>query len=78
VRGRGFLLGLDLVTDRDSKAPAKLAAETVMYAALERGLSFKTTMGHVLTLTPPLVTTEAQMTTALDILDECLALAPRA
>jgi 4-aminobutyrate aminotransferase len=78
VRGRGFLLGIDLVTDRASKAPAKLAAETVMYAALERGLSFKTTMGHVLTLTPPLVTTEAQMTKALDILDECLALAPRA
>lgn len=78
VRGRGFLLGIDLVTDRASKAPAKLAAETVMYAALERGLSFKTTMGHVLTLTPPLVTTEDQMTKALDILDECLALAPRA
>ena len=78
VRGRGFLLGLDLVVDRDTKAPAKLAAETVMYAALERGLSFKTTMGNVLTLTPPLVTTEAQMEKALDILDECLALAPRA
>jgi 4-aminobutyrate aminotransferase len=78
VRGRGFLLGIELVTDRTSKAPAKRAAETVMYAALERGLSFKTTMGNVLTLTPPLVTTEAQMTKALDILDECLALAPRA
>jgi 4-aminobutyrate aminotransferase len=78
VRGRGFLLGLELVTDRDTKAPAKLAAETVMYAALERGLSFKTTMGNVLTLTPPLVTTEAQMSGALDILDECLALAPSA
>jgi 4-aminobutyrate aminotransferase len=78
VRGRGFLLGVELVIDRASKAPAKLAAETVMYAALERGLSFKTTMGNVLTLTPPLVTTEAQMTKALDVLDECLALAPRA
>jgi 4-aminobutyrate aminotransferase len=44
----------------------------VLYRALSRGLSFKTTMGNVLTLTPPL-TTVAQMDQALDILDECLA-----
>jgi 4-aminobutyrate aminotransferase len=73
VRGRGMLLGLDLVTDRDSKAPAADAAERVLYRALSRGLSFKTTMGNVLTLTPPLVTTRAQMDEALDILDGCLA-----
>jgi 4-aminobutyrate aminotransferase len=44
----------------------------VLYRALSRGLSFKTTMGNVLTLTPPLVTTLAQMDQALDILDDCL------
>lgn len=73
VRGRGLLLGIDLVLDRDTKAPASDAAERVMYRALSRGLSFKTTMGHVLTLTPPLITTRVQMDTALDILDQCLA-----
>jgi 4-aminobutyrate aminotransferase len=73
VRGRGLLLGIELVLDRDSKAPATDAAERVMYGALSRGLSFKTTMGHVLTLTPPLITTRAPMDAALDILDACLA-----
>ena len=73
VRGRGLLLGLDLVTDREAKSPAADAADRVLYRALSRGLSFKTTMGHVLTLTPPLVTTLAQMDQALDILDACLA-----
>jgi 4-aminobutyrate aminotransferase len=77
VRGRGLLLGVELVTDRDVKAsaktPAKDAAETIMYRALEKGLSFKTTMGNVLTLTPPLVITEAEMSRALDILEACLA-----
>lgn len=73
VRGRGLLLGIDLVSDRDAKTPAADAAERVLYRALSRGLSFKTTMGHVLTLTPPLITTQAQMDTALDILDACLA-----
>ena len=53
VRGRGLLIGIELVADRDAKTPAPAAAERVLYRALSRGLSFKTTMGHVLTLTPP-------------------------
>jgi 4-aminobutyrate aminotransferase len=73
VRGRGLLLGLDLVRNRGTREGAAEAAERVLYRALSRGLSFKTTMGHVLTLTPPLVTTRAQMDAALDILDGCLA-----
>jgi 4-aminobutyrate aminotransferase len=73
VRGRGLALGIELVTDRASKAPANKEAEMVMYAALERGLSFKTTFGNVLTLTPPLTVTEAQMVQALDIIDEAIA-----
>jgi 4-aminobutyrate aminotransferase len=72
VRGRGLLIGVDLVRDRDTRLPASDAADRVLYRALSRGLSFKTTMGHVLTLTPPLITTRAQMDAALDILDDCL------
>ena len=73
VRGRGLLLGMELVEERKSKRPARDAAERVLYRALSRGLSFKTTMGNVLTLTPPLNLTDAEMDRALDILDECLA-----
>ncbi len=39
---------------------------------MDAGLSFKTTMGNVLTLTPPLITTEAQMMRALDILEAAI------
>lgn len=73
VRGRGLLLGIELVADREAKTPDADAAERVLYRALSRGLSFKTTMGNVLTLTPPLVVTQRQMDDALDILDACLA-----
>ena len=72
VRGRGLLIGIELVADRATKMPSAEAAERVLYAALSRGLSFKTTMGNVLTLTPPLITTREQMGQALDILDQCL------
>ena len=47
--------------------PDQDLAEATMYAALDRGLSFKTTMGNVLTLTPPLTITEDEMLRALDI-----------
>jgi 4-aminobutyrate aminotransferase len=72
VRGRGLLLGVELVSDRETKTPAADAAEAVMYRAMDAGLSFKTTMGNVLTLTPPLVVTEAQMMQALDIIEEAI------
>jgi 4-aminobutyrate aminotransferase len=78
VRGRGLLLGIDLVTDRATKAPASDAAEAVMYRAMDAGLSFKTTMGNVLTLTPPLITTEDQMMRALAIIEDAIGAEERA
>ena len=56
-------------------APARAAAEDVLYHALSRGLSFKIGQGNVLTLTPPLTITEAELDRAFSILDESLALA---
>jgi 4-aminobutyrate aminotransferase len=68
VRGIGLLLGVELVKDRTTKEPAIEAADAVLYRCLERGLSFKTTFGNILTLTPPLTVTEAEIDRALAIL----------
>ena len=73
VRGKGLLIGIELVSDRAAKTPAYDAAESVLYKALSRGLNFKLSMGNVLTLTPPLVITRDEMDAALDILEACLA-----
>ncbi len=73
VRGLGLLMGVELVKSRETREPARDEAEQVMYDALSRGLSFKVTMGNILTLTPPLTITKAEMESALDILEECLA-----
>ena len=72
ARGLGLLLGVELVTDRATRARATDHAEALMYAALSRGLSFKVTMGNVITLAPPLVITREELDRALAILDECL------
>ncbi|MFI5012157.1 MAG: aspartate aminotransferase family protein [Hyphomicrobiales bacterium] len=73
VRGRGLLIGIELVKSRADKLPDNDLAEAVLYRALDRGLSFKTTMGNVLTLTPPLTVTAPEMMRALDILEEAIA-----
>lgn len=72
VRGRGLLLGIELVKSRSTKEPDNDLAEATMYAALDAGLSFKTTMGNVLTLTPPLTITQDEMLRALDILEQAI------
>ncbi len=44
-----------------------------MYAALDRGLDFKTAMGTVINLSPPLVISREEMARALDILEASTA-----
>jgi len=72
VRGLGLLMGMELVHDRATRTRAGDKAEAVMYAALTRGLSFKLTMGNILTLTPALTITQQEMDMALDILEASL------
>jgi 4-aminobutyrate aminotransferase len=72
VRGLGLLLGVEVVTNRGTMTRANEAAERVMYSALSKGLSFKLTMGNIITLTPPLTITQSEMDRAVAILAECL------
>ena len=72
VRGLGLLMGMELDRDIGTKERASEEAEMVMYEALDRGLSFKVSMGNIITLTPALTITVEEMDRALDILDECL------
>ena len=70
VRGVGLLLGIELMRDG---APARREAEQVMYRCLAHGLSFKIGQGNVLTLSPPLIITHAELDQALDIIDAALS-----
>ncbi len=72
VRGIGLFLGIELVKDRIGRERACDEAESVMYAALSKGLSFKLTMGNILTLTPALTITKDEMDEALGIIDACI------
>ncbi|HTH50133.1 MAG TPA: aminotransferase class III-fold pyridoxal phosphate-dependent enzyme, partial [Candidatus Limnocylindria bacterium] len=72
VRGLGLLLGVELMHDGDPARPARDEATRVMYAALRLGLNFKLTRGNMLTLTPPMNLTDAELAQAIAILDQAL------
>ncbi|MEX2645957.1 MAG: aspartate aminotransferase family protein [Gaiellaceae bacterium] len=82
IRGRGLLQGIELVRDRDSKEPAYEAGKVVERHCLAAGLLFSVRRGgSVLRFVPPWTTTEKQMDSAAEILDDALteaadALAP--
>jgi len=72
VTGTGLHIGIDLVKDKETKERAVDEAEMIMFKCLEKGLSFKTIEGNVITLRPALVITREEMDRALDILDETI------
>jgi len=72
IRGRGLLFGIEIVTDRDSRAPAKDLAERIYYRCLAAGLSFKISAGAVLTLSPPLVIAREDLDRALVIVTDAI------
>ncbi len=62
VRGLGLLIGIEL---QDTDIKANQLAERVMYACLNRGISFKISMGRVLTLAPALTIRESVLEQAM-------------
>ncbi|MDH3667450.1 MAG: aspartate aminotransferase family protein [Paracoccaceae bacterium] len=72
VRGRGLMFGVEIVADKESREPGRELAERIYYRCLEAGLSFKISQGSVLTLSPPLVISRADLDRALDIVEEAV------
>jgi 4-aminobutyrate aminotransferase-like enzyme len=73
VRGRGLLIGMDLVENRATKEPlAKATTEAIFLAALRRGLLLMGYFSRV-RINPPLVLTESEARDGVAILDEVFA-----
>ena len=73
VRGRGLMIGVEMVADRKTKAPLdKTITRALFHEALERGL---VTMSYssVIRINPPLVITEEEALRGIDILDQSFA-----
>ena len=74
VRGRGLLLGVELVRDRGTKEPATSEGRAIAERCLEDGLIFSLRReGSVLRFVPPASTTEDQIDEAAAILEDAIA-----
>ena len=69
VRGRGLLIGVDIVAGDGTRKAAPERAERLLYGCLRAGLSFKVSQGAVLTLSPPLTISREDLDKAIDILE---------
>ncbi|MEO0963818.1 MAG: aspartate aminotransferase family protein [Planctomycetota bacterium] len=74
VRGMGLMLGVELVTDRLSKAPAKAECAAVVERAKQMGLLLGKggLHGNTIRLKPPMCITKDDADFIVDVLDECL------
>jgi 2,2-dialkylglycine decarboxylase (pyruvate) len=77
VRGRGLMQGIELVTDRESKAPAEDLGRRVTDECLALGLHMNIVqlpgMGGVFRMAPPLTVSDDEIDLGLEILDKALS-----
>ncbi len=75
VRGRGLLLGVELVRDRQSKEPANEAGAEIARRCLELGACLnvgRRGTSSIFRIAPPLIVDTAEIDRAVDILDQAL------
>jgi 4-aminobutyrate aminotransferase len=73
VRGRGLMIGVELVKDKATREPATALRNRVETLAFERGLMVLGCGETTIRLCPPLVVNEHEAMVALDILEEALS-----
>jgi 4-aminobutyrate aminotransferase len=72
VRGRGLLVGVELVRDRATKERATTERDLIVRRCFEKGLLVLPAGPSSLRLAPPLIVRRPQVESALAILDEAL------
>ncbi len=73
IRGRGQLMGIELVRNRFTKEPATGEGKAIAKYCFEHGLIFSARRdGSVLRLVPPATTTEGQIDSAMDLLGQAI------
>jgi 4-aminobutyrate aminotransferase len=72
VRGRGLMIGIELVKNRETREPAAELRNRVEEVAFEKGLIILGCGETSIRLCPPLIVSEDEATVALDILEDAL------
>lgn len=72
ARGKGCLLALEIVKDRETKEPFPDAGKMIYQKAFSKGLAWVPS-GHILRLSPPMILDDDAANKGLDIIEEAIA-----
>jgi 4-aminobutyrate aminotransferase len=72
VRGRGLMIGVEIVENKQTRAVAGALRDRIVDLAFERGLLLLGCGENTIRLCPPLVVTQEETDVALDLLEECI------
>ena len=72
VRGRGLMIGVDIVKDKATKEYGAAERDRIVEMAFEKGILFLGCGPSTIRLCPPLVVTTEEADVAVDVLEECI------
>ena len=75
IRGKGLMVGVEFVKNRETKEPAKELVDRIVNLAFERGLLLLSCAKSVIRIAPPLSISRAEVDEGLQILAESITLA---
>ena len=71
IKGKGFLLGMELVKDKSTKEPFEEAGKLVYQKAFRKGLAW-IPAGHILRMSPPLIMDEKYADMGLNMIEDAI------
>jgi 4-aminobutyrate aminotransferase len=74
VRGRGLMVGVEIVKDKQTKEHAADERDRIVELAFERGVLFLGCGPSAVRISPPLVVSKDEADVAVDVLEECIEL----
>ena len=74
VRGRGLMIGIEIVTDKKLRTPGAVERDRIVELAFERGVLLLGCGPNTIRIAPPLIVSKEQADIALDVLEECINL----
>jgi 4-aminobutyrate aminotransferase len=72
VRGRGLMIGVEIVTDKKAKTQGGAERDKIVELAFERGVLLLGCGPNTIRIAPPLIVTKEQADIAMDVLEECI------
>jgi 4-aminobutyrate aminotransferase-like enzyme len=80
IRGRALMIGVEIVSDRETKAAAidfgKKLSASMMELGLSATISARTTFSGCIRIAPPLIISDEEIDTGLSIFEEALRTTP--